>query len=285
MNRHGLPYTPSRGGLLTLILHKYAFPGNITKIPTPARISPYLQIININNHPNQPWLILNLYMPSYEEDLHLLLEIQASMSQYILASSTHTILLCGDFNRDIALLGRHHANTFLPPSHLDNEWRTYVNTLNLTYIPTDTPYTRQSRDCYTNTSLFDGFFLKSPNIPLYHSHTNTTTTLNSDHFPIYLHVPPHSLLSKPPLLPIPHTPRILNPIPTANLTNFNTQFFETNALQIDTLIAILQQDQLHDHQWLDVCSQLDILINSISTTILATCTAPPLSPLTSRTAQ
>ena len=42
-----IPYTPARGGLLTLINHKYAFPGNITKIPSPANISPYLQTIHI----------------------------------------------------------------------------------------------------------------------------------------------------------------------------------------------------------------------------------------------
>ena len=40
-----MPYTPGRGGLLTLIHNKYAFLGNITKIPTPANISSYLQII------------------------------------------------------------------------------------------------------------------------------------------------------------------------------------------------------------------------------------------------
>ena len=40
-----MPYTPGRGGLLTLIHIKYAFPGNVAKIPTPANISPYIQII------------------------------------------------------------------------------------------------------------------------------------------------------------------------------------------------------------------------------------------------
>ena len=59
-----MPYTPGRGGLLTLIHNKYAFPGNITKIPTPANISPYLQIIKINNNPLPPWLIIHMYMPT-----------------------------------------------------------------------------------------------------------------------------------------------------------------------------------------------------------------------------
>ena len=67
-----MPYTPARGGLLTLINKKYAYPGNITKIPTPAEISPYLQIIEINNQPLQPWLIIHIYMPSHEEDIRLI---------------------------------------------------------------------------------------------------------------------------------------------------------------------------------------------------------------------
>ena len=49
-----MPYTPGRGGLLTLIHNKYAFLGNVTKLFTPANISPYLQIIKINNHPLIP---------------------------------------------------------------------------------------------------------------------------------------------------------------------------------------------------------------------------------------
>jgi hypothetical protein len=47
----GQPYNNPRGGLLTLIHQEYAFPGNITKIPTTEDISPYRQIIKITNHP------------------------------------------------------------------------------------------------------------------------------------------------------------------------------------------------------------------------------------------
>ena len=60
-----MPYTLARSGLLTIINKKYAYPGNITKIPTPTEISPYLQIITIKNAPLQPWLILHMYMPSH----------------------------------------------------------------------------------------------------------------------------------------------------------------------------------------------------------------------------
>jgi hypothetical protein len=37
----GVPYMPSRGGLPILVHNKYAYPNNITKIPTILDISPY----------------------------------------------------------------------------------------------------------------------------------------------------------------------------------------------------------------------------------------------------
>jgi hypothetical protein len=48
----GQPYNNPRGGLLTLIHQQLAFPGNITKIPTTANISPYLQLIKLTNPPS-----------------------------------------------------------------------------------------------------------------------------------------------------------------------------------------------------------------------------------------
>jgi len=50
------PYTPARGELLRLVNKKYAYSDNITKSLTPIEISPYLQIIKINNIPLQPCL-------------------------------------------------------------------------------------------------------------------------------------------------------------------------------------------------------------------------------------
>ena len=101
-----IPYTPARGGLLILINQKYTFLGNITKIPSPINISPYLQIIHIKNHPLQPWLIIHLYMPSHIEDIRLIPTIQQTIREQIDAHPNHTYILCGDFNRDIALIGR-----------------------------------------------------------------------------------------------------------------------------------------------------------------------------------
>jgi hypothetical protein len=142
LNMRGIPFTPSRGGLLMLIHKTYAYPGNIHKIPTPAPISPYLQIITITNHPLQPWLFLNLYMPSHDEDLPLILDIQATITQTITQHINHIIILCGDFNRDIALVGRHHDNEFTPPQDQDQAWKDFTNSLQLTYIPTNTLFTR-----------------------------------------------------------------------------------------------------------------------------------------------
>ena len=85
-----IPYTPVRGGLLTFINQNYAFPRNITKIPSPTNISPYLQIIHIKNYPLQPWLIIHLYMPSHIEDIRLIPTIQQTIKRQIDTHPNHT---------------------------------------------------------------------------------------------------------------------------------------------------------------------------------------------------
>ena len=92
-----MPYTPGRGGLLTLIHNKYAFPGNITKIPTPANISPYLQVIRIHNQPLQSWLLIHTYMPTHLEDILLIPTIKTTITNQINAHLDHTCIMCGDF--------------------------------------------------------------------------------------------------------------------------------------------------------------------------------------------
>jgi exonuclease III len=152
-----MPYTPARGGLLTLIDQKYAYPGNITKIPTPAAIFPYLQIIEIKNHPLQPWLIIHIYMPSHEEDIRSIPLIHQTITQHTTNLPNHTIILCGDFNRDIALIGRQNEHNTTPPQVEDREWRAFTDSLHLTYIPTNSLYSRQGGPNYTHTSLIDGY--------------------------------------------------------------------------------------------------------------------------------
>ena len=114
-----IPYTLARGDLLTLINQKYAFTGNIKKIPSLAKISPYLEIIHIKNHPLQSWLILHLYMPSHMEDIQLIPTIQQTNKIQIDAYPNHTYILCGDFNRDIVLIGCQNEQNHTPPQEED----------------------------------------------------------------------------------------------------------------------------------------------------------------------
>ena len=207
-----IPYTPARGGLLTLINQKYAFPGNITKIPSPVNISPYLQIIHINNHPIQPWLMIHLYMPSHNEDLRLIPIIQQTIRIQIDAHPNHTYILCGDFNRDIALIRRQNEQRLTPPQEEDLAWNIYVESLSLTYIPTSTNYSRQGGHNYTHTSLIDGFYTNTQNSNIYTSTTLVDSNLNSDHLPITLHIPPNKLLARQPPPPTTRTTRIMNHI-------------------------------------------------------------------------
>ena len=280
-----MPYTPARGGLLTLINKRYAYPGNITKIPTPAEISPYLQIIEINNQPLQPWLIIHMYMPSQEEDTRSIPIIQQNITLHTTNHPNHIHILCGDFNRDIALIGRQNEYTTTPPQTEDLEWRAFTNNLQLTYIPTNSSYTRQGGQNYNHTSLIDGYYIKTPNNTTYTSTTNTTHTLNSDHSPVSLHIPPNTLLARnmPPTTVKP--PRILKPIPQINIEKFKTEFFEENAPQINELTNTLLRDQLSNDQWQTSCTKLEHLIQNISNKIQDTCSAPPLPDLTNRTSQ
>ena len=277
-----MPYTPGRGGLLTLINIKYAYPGNITKIPTPKEISPYLQIIKINNTPLQPWLIIHMYMPSHTEDIQHIPTIQQNITNQLNLHPNHTHILCGDFNRDIALIGRQNEFHTTPPQTEDIEWRAFTNNLQLSYIPINSPYTRQGGPNYHQTSLIDGFFIQTPNNNLYTSTTDNDHNLNSDHSPVTLHIPPNVLVARPTPTPKQPTTRILNPIPEANIEKFKIEFFEENALQITNLNMLLSNEHLTNTQWQTSCTQLDNIIQKISEKIQETCTAPPLPILTNR---
>jgi hypothetical protein len=81
----GQLYNNPRGGLLTLIYQKYAFLGNITKIPTTKDISPFLQRIKIANHPLPTYSLIHLYMPTHPEDT---IHIPQFRQQYLTTSTT-----------------------------------------------------------------------------------------------------------------------------------------------------------------------------------------------------
>jgi exonuclease III len=227
----GQPYTHPRGGLLMLIHQQYAFPENITKIPITANISPYLQIIKITNHPLNTYFLIHLYMPTHIEDITLIPIIQTTIFNQIHNNPLSNIIMLGDFNRDIALIGRQHNDTKTAPTHQDLEWRQFTNSLHLKYIPTNTNYSYQGGNDYTSTSLIDGFYIKTqqnpPNTPSFTSKTILNLKQNSDHFPISLEIPPNKLISKKHVAaPINNKPKILNPIPPENINMFCIQFSE-----------------------------------------------------------
>jgi hypothetical protein len=227
----GQPYNNPKGGLLTLIHQNYAFPGNITKIPTTEDISPYLQIIKINNLPLTPYFLIHLYMPTHIDDIIHIPTIQTTIFNHIHNNPQSKIILLGDFNRDIALIGRHNRTTNTTPTQQDLEWKQFTNSLHLKYIPTNTNYSYQGGYNYTSTSLIDGFYTKIQprNITMHDFSSKTTLNLkqNSDHYPINLYISPNNIISKkhsPP--PSSNKPKILNPILPENVNKLCIQFSE-----------------------------------------------------------
>jgi hypothetical protein len=221
----GQPYTNPRGGLLTLIHQHYAFPGNITKIPVTTNIFPYLQIIKITNHPLSTYFLIHLYMPTHIEDIILIPIIQATIFNHIHNNPLSNIIMFGDFNRDIALIGRQHGTTRIAPTQQDLEWKHFTNSLHLQYIPIDTDYSYQGGNNYTSTSLIDGFYTKiqqnPSNMPTFTSKTILDLKQNSDHYPICLDIPPNNIISKKhPPASNNNKPKILNPIPPENINMF-----------------------------------------------------------------
>ena len=236
-------YIPPRGGLLTLIHSKYTYPNNIHKLANPSETSPYLQQLKIHNYPLDPLIIINLYMPTHDDDIHLIPIIQNTIIQTLHKFPTTQIIMGGDFNHDIALIGHYFNDQYFLPSEEDELWRTYITTNSFTYIPTNTTYTRQGGHNYANTSLIDGFYYKG-NLTNLNSHTLLNIHHNSDHFPLKLTLPPNLLLSRPPQQTNNHPPRLLNPIPQEKQDAFNQQFFTQHSLLIDELTITLQPNHL-----------------------------------------
>jgi hypothetical protein len=77
-------------------------------------------------------------MPTHIEDIILIPTIQTTIFNQIHNNPLNNIIMIGDFNRDIALIGRQHGNTKIAPTQQDLEWKQFTNSLHLQYIPTNT---------------------------------------------------------------------------------------------------------------------------------------------------
>ena len=72
-------------------------------------------------------------MPSHQNDLPLIHNMQQTITQTITSHSNDHIILCGDFNRDIALIGHTDNLTTHPSQQTDYQWRHFTRTLGLRY--------------------------------------------------------------------------------------------------------------------------------------------------------
>ena len=126
---------------MTLIHKNYSFLGN-TKIRTPNSISPYVQTIEIQNKLLKLIIIINIYMPLHQEDIILISTIKGKISHIANTYHIHVIILLGNFNRDIKLIGRHTNQIWHPPNTEDKDWYNFIKLVKFTYIPTNIEYTR-----------------------------------------------------------------------------------------------------------------------------------------------
>lgn len=155
---------------------------NISKLPTHNTISPYIQALL--NKLLTPILIIYMYMPTHQEDIHLIIDIQNQIHTLQTQHLNHPIILVGDFNQDILLQGRTTNDTQIPPTTADREWTQFTESHGLKVIANQAAYTRQGGYNYTSTSHIDGFYSNDPNSSNLQSHTITTLNQNSDHYPV-----------------------------------------------------------------------------------------------------
>ena len=214
-------------------------------------------------------------MPTHSEDIRFIPIIKQNITLQVTTHPNYTHILCGDFNRDIALIGRQNDYNLTPPQQEDTDWRAFTDSIHLTHIPTNSQYSRQGGQNYTQTSLIDGYYTNTSNKILYTSTTNNDHNLNSNHSPVTLHIPPNTLLARQ-TTPTPNNlTRILNPIPQENIENFKSKFYEENTLRMNELTNTLTINHLTSNQWHTTCQTLEQLIQEITNTIQETYSAPP----------
>jgi hypothetical protein len=224
-------------------------------------------------------------MPTHIDDITLIPTIQTTIFNHAHNNPLSNIILLGDFNRDIALIGKQHGTTKTAHTQQDLEWKQFMNSLNLQYIHTDTNYSYQGGNNYTSTSLLDGFYTKiqqnSSHIPSFTSQTMLNHKRNSDHYPICLNIPPNNIIAKTHIPTSNNKPKILNPIPPEYINMFCIKFSEKNTNKIQQLTNLLQNNTiLTQNQWQQLCEEINQMVQNISQTIEDTCTAPPIPTLT-----
>lgn len=179
------------------MLHKDIYStDNVTKIPTPNNISPYLQAIKISNKPLTPLIIINLYMPSHINDIPLISKIKNQIQTLTKNHHPHNIILAGDFNRDILLQGHIHEGTLQTPNQEDKEWTQFLQNLDLHPIHNKENFSRQGGHNYTSSSLIDGFFTNLTQHTLLTCQTLINQNHNSDHYPVSINLDPLHLVRK-----------------------------------------------------------------------------------------
>ena len=209
-------------------------------------------------------------MPSHLEDEHLIPEIQNHLQKIILKHPKYTIILAGDFNRDILLQGRTNNNTTTPSNTDDQEWACFVQNNGLKVVHNPINFTRQEGHNYISTSHIDGFYTNDPNITNLHSHTLTNLNQISDHYPVQLQLAPNTIVLKKTTTPI-NTLRITYSIPLNNFQNLQTYFKGKQNIAIENLTQILQQEHLTPTQWEDAQLELQEITNSLSQCIEHAC--------------
>ena len=251
---------------------------NISKIPTRSHISPYLQAILINNKSLKPILLLNMYIPTHPQDIHLIVELQNQILTLKTQHANHLTILAGDFNRDILLKGKTHQGLHTPPNPTDQEWAHFRQISNLKFVHNPCSLTKQGGHNYTSTSYINGFYTIIPNTANLLSSTITNLNQNSDHYPVQLQLNPNSIVIKDHTTPT-NLPRITYTIPSKSLQNLQTTFLEKQNLAIANLTKTLQQEHLTPAQWANAQTTLQEIINSLSECIEHTCMTKPTPPL------
>ena len=99
-------------------------------------------------------------MPLHPKDIQLIAIIRDTITKIINKYPNHTMLLCGNFNRDVALIGRHLDVIHNPLDIKDIIWEKFTKRNGFKYVITNTAFSRQGGKNYIATGLTDGFYIK-----------------------------------------------------------------------------------------------------------------------------